>query len=140
MTKTNITFNADYTVATVSKSFMKKAHIYGTKEFDELRKVLADFPEISIKEREIKKNPDKESYKNLTYDNMIAYMKELDNADKLVNEFNRQKRMAVIAKNPYRYVLNWFKSACFENEIEFVEFRKAISLISELDASDVAVA
>ncbi len=140
MTKTNITFNADYTVATVSKSFMKKAHIYGTKEFDELRKVLADFPEISIKEREIKKNPDKESYKNLTYDNMIAYMKELDNADKLVNEFNRQKRMAVIAKNPYRFVLNWFKSTCFENEIEFVEFRRSIALIGNEDQTSVAVA
>ncbi len=140
MTKTNITFNADYTVATVSKSFMKKAHIYGTKEFEELRKVLADFPEISIKEREIKKNPDKESYKNLTYDNMIAYMKELDNADLLINEFNRQKRMAVIAKNPYRFVLNWFKSACFENEIEFVEFRRSIALIENEDQASVAVA
>ncbi len=140
MTKTNITFNADYTVATVSKSFMKKAHIYGTKEFDELRKVLADFPQISIKEREIKKNPDKESYKNLTYENMIAYMKELDNADLLINEFNRQKRMAVIAKNPYRFVLNWFKSACFENEIEFVEFRRSIALIGNEDQASVAVA
>ncbi len=140
MTKTNITFNADYTVATVSKSFMKNAHVYGTKEFNELRKVLADFPEITIKEREIKKNPDKDSYKNLTYANMETYINELENKDALLAEFTRQKRMAVIAKNPYRYVLNWFKSACFANELEFVEYRKAIAIIDCADDSQMAIA
>ena len=138
MTKTNITFNADYTVATVSKAFMKNAHIYGTKEFDELRKLMADLPEITVKVREIKKNPDKESYKNLTYDNMIAYMSELENKDALLAEFDRQKRMAVIAKNPYRFVLNWFKSACFESEIEFIEYRRSIALIASEDQASVA--
>ena len=140
MTKTNICFNSDYTVATVSKSFMKKAHIYGTKEFNELRKVLADFPEITIKEREIKKNPDKDSYKNLTYANMETYIKVLENKDALMAEFNRQKKLAVIAKNPYRYVLNWFRSACFTNELEFIEFRKTIALVDCADDGQMAIA
>ena len=119
---------------------MKKAHIYGTKEFNELRKVLADFPEITIKEREIKKNPDKDSYKNLTYANMETYINVLENKDALLAEFNRQKKLAVIAKNPYRYVLNWFKSACFNNELEFVEFRKTIALVDCADDSQMAIA
>ena len=133
-------FNADYTVATVSKSFMKNAHIYGTKEFDELRNVMATFPGIEITVREIKKNPNKDSYKNLTYANMETYINELDNKDTLLADFNKQKKLAVIAKNPYRYVLNWFKTACFENEKEFTEFRKAIALVDSVEESEMAIA
>ena len=138
MSNTNIVLSADFTTATVSKTFMKKAHIYGTKEFNELRKVLADFPEITIKEREIKKNPDKESYKNLTYNNMVAYIETFDNKNELLADFEMAKKRAVIAKNPYRSVLNWFKSACFKSEIEFVEYRRSIALIDNEDLTPIA--
>ena len=137
MTKTNIVLSADFTSAYVSKSFMKKAHVYGTKEYNELRQFKLENPEIEVKVRTITKNSDKESYKNLTYDNMKVYISELENKDALLAEFDRQKRMAVIAKNPYRYVLNWFKSACFESDMEFASFRATLNS-KEFETSAIA--
>ena len=53
---------------------------------------------------------------------------------------NVRKKMAAIAKNPYRYVVNWFKSACFESEIDFINYRKSISLSSSENDEQVGVA
>lgn len=139
MTNMTIKLTSEST-AVASKTFMKNAMIYGTEEYRILRSFKAENPGVVVSAKAIKKNPNKDSYKNLTYGNMIAYINELDNASELLKEFDRQKKMAVIAKNPYRYVLNWFKSACFDNEHEFVEFRKAISLVDETEASELALA
>ena len=124
--------------AVASKSFLKKAMIYGTDEYKLYKEFKAENPNVTVTAKSIKKNPNKESYKNLTYENMESYINELENKDVLLDKFARQKRMAVIAKNPYRNVLNWFKNNCFDNEHEFVEFRKAIA---DMDSkSDEAVA
>lgn len=121
MTNT-ITFTST-TTATASKSFLKKAMIYGTDEYKILRSFRLENPEVKVVAREIKKHEGKDSYKNLTYANMESYMNNLDNGAELIAEFNRQKEMACIAKNKYRYMLNWFRSACFESEAEFAAYR-----------------
>lgn len=122
MKKNNIEFTSE-TTAVTSKSFLKEAKVFGTKEYYILKKFKAENPDVVVSAKTIKKNPDKESYKNLSYSNMVAYISELTNKAELIDEFERQKRMAKIAKNRYRYMLNWFKSACFENDIEFEKFR-----------------
>ena len=126
--KTTIILTSENT-AVASKSFLKKAMIFGTDEYYVLKQFKTENPKVEVKAREIKKNPNKDSYKNLTYSNMVAYINELDNRVELLAEFERQKRMSVIAKNKYRYILNWFKSACFENEADFNDYRKSIAVI-----------
>ena len=114
------------TTAVASKTFLKNAMIFGSDEYYILKQFKAENPKVDVSARTIKKNPNKESNKNLTYNNMISHINELPNSAELLAEFNRQKRMSAIAKNKYRYILNWFKSACFENEVKFNEYRKSI--------------
>ena len=58
--------------------------------------------------KEIKKDPDKKTNRNMTYDNMKMYISEHANKDVMLNEFARQLKISKIKKNPYRYVLSWF--------------------------------
>ena len=111
--------------AFASKTFLKNASIYGTDEYYILKGFKAENPNTTVKARTIRKKANKVSYKNLTYDKMVAYMNELPEASELINEFERQKRMSVVAKNPYRHLVNWFKNACFSSEEEFDAFREA---------------
>lgn len=134
--KNIITFTSANT-ATASKSFLKKAMNYGSDEYYFLKKFRSENPDVKISARAIKKNPNKDSYKDLTYNNMIAYINTQSNRIELLAEFERQKQMSVIAKNRYRYILNWFRSACFENESEFVEFRNSIAHIQTAQAVEL---
>ena len=114
--------------AVASKSFLKKAMVFGTEEYYYLKGFKSENPTVKVTAREIKKNPNKVSYKNLTYNNMVAYIETLKNSAELIAEFELQKRKAVIAKNPYRSVVNWFKANCFESDIEFNEFRETVAI------------
>lgn len=126
-----ITLSADMKNAYVTKSFMKNALVYGTDEYKLLKAFKNENPDIEVSVRTIAKNPNKTTYKNLTYSNMISYIETLNNSKDLLEEFEIVKSCSVIAKNKYRYILNWFQSTCFESVADFNEFRKLISLESK---------
>lgn len=118
--KTNmITFNNDFTKAYVSSSFMKKAHVYGTREYKMLSEFRAENPTIEIAVRKASAAP---NY-NLTYTNMEAYIKTKPNAEALLAEFERIKGEAVVQRNRHLYVVNWFKTM-FPNYAEAELFQK----------------
>ena len=56
----------------------------------------------------IKKNPDKKTYKNLTYANMEKYIRTQSNSEELLEMFKTERERADIQTNPYRAVLAWF--------------------------------
>lgn len=108
--KNTIRFIND-TEAQVSKAFQRKAAIYGTDEFKLWRAYCADFPGTKMVTKSIKKNPDKVTYKNLTYKNMELYIKCTKTGserDQLLAEFKAMKESAAVQTNPYRCVLAWF--------------------------------
>lgn len=92
----------------VSKTFAKNAKIYGTEEYKLWREFLAENPGYTMTTKTIKKNPDKRTNKNLKYENMRQFIKEQDNAEELLQEFEREIRMSKIQSNPYGAVLAWF--------------------------------
>lgn len=59
---------------TLSKTFANKAAVVTTKEFAQLANIKSLYPEYKIVIREIMHNPNKESYKGLTYDYMRKYI------------------------------------------------------------------
>lgn len=97
------------TEAQVTKAFAKKAVIFGTEEYKLWREYRKDFPQAQMITKTIKKNPDKETNKNLTYKNMEAYIMTQDNAEDLMKEFHKAQEMAKVQTSPYRCVLAWFK-------------------------------
>ena len=107
--KKNTIIILDATHAQVTKAFEKQARIFGTPEYREWRAFLAENPGTEMVTKTIKKKKDKKNdAKNRTYDKMAEYINLQENADVLMKEFEAQKKLSIVQKGPYRFVLNWF--------------------------------
>lgn len=120
------------TEAQVTKAFAKNAVIFGTEEYKLWREYRKDFPNAKMVTKTIKKNPEKKTYRNLTYKNMELFIsvqpkKEDENGNVIdyKKEFERQKLMAKVQSNPYKAVLAWFL-ATFENYSTYKTFFKEL--------------
>ena len=102
----------------VTKSFMKQARIFGTPEYKKWKEIKADLPEAIMVTKKIKKNPDKKTNRNKTYENMELFIKQQKNAEELLKEFERQKKLSKIMPYPYAAVLEWFENT-FKNPDEY---------------------
>lgn len=99
----------DATRVQVTKVFAKNAMIYGTPEYKLWREIVADCPSATMVTKTIRKNPDKRtSTKNMKYENMAEYIRNQDNANVLMAEFEKQISLSKVQSNPYRSVLAWF--------------------------------
>ena len=67
----------------MTRKFAMKADNPTTKEFRLLQEVMASFPHYSVENHKIKKNPNKECYKGLTYNYMREYITKYETADKV---------------------------------------------------------
>ena len=97
------------TTAQVTKAFMKKANIFGTDEFKLWREYKAEFPNAVMTTKKIKRNPDKKTTRNMTYDNMAEFLSTLPNSKELLDELEIIKKRSHIQKCPYRFVFDWFE-------------------------------
>lgn len=96
--------------AQVTKAFAKNASIFGTEEFKLWREYLTYYPMAKMVTKKIKTNPDKVNItKNMTYENMAAFIREQDDAEAVMAEFQKQINLSKVKANPYRAVLAWFK-------------------------------
>lgn len=120
--------------AQVSKTFAKNSKIYGSTEYKIWREFKAENPEYEMVVKTIKKNPDKETNKNLTYENMRIYISLQDNAKELLKEFDKQLKASKIQANPYRSVLAWFKKT-FEGYDSYKDYFKKLN-VENSDESD----
>ena len=102
----------------VTKSFMKQARIFGTPEYKEWKEIKADLPNAQMVTKKIKKHPEKKSNRNMTYENMVLFIKQQKNAEELLKEFERQKKLSKIMPYPYAAVLEWFENT-FKNPDEY---------------------
>lgn len=120
--KKNLIRTIDNETALVTKDFQKKASVFGTAEFKEWREYLAYFPEAKMVTKKIKINPDKENVtKNMTYENMAAYIREQDDAEAVMAEFEKQINLSKVKANPYRAVLAWFKQK-YSNVNDYMDY------------------
>lgn len=137
-TKKNLTItivkeNENAIIAQVTKAFEKNARVFGTEEYKLWREFKKDCPNAVMTTKRIKKNPNKKTNKNLTYDNMKAYINEQPNADELMKQFERELKLSKIQTSPYRAVLAWFEQT-FEGYDSYKEYFKALA---EKEAEEV---
>lgn len=96
----------------VTKRFYKAASILNSPEYKELMVIRRDNPTFKVVLREIKKKVGKRSYRNLTYDNMRAFItaKELDAATRTARlaQLGRVIELSKVQAGPYAYVKVWF--------------------------------
>ncbi len=99
----------DDTHVQVTKEFAKNARIFGTTEYKLWKEIRMDCPDAVMVTKTIKKNPNKKtSTRNMTYENMAAYIRVQSNAKVLMVEFQKQIALSKVQNNPYRCVLAWF--------------------------------
>lgn len=113
--------SANRVEVTVTKAFEKKANYFGTPEYEQWCKIVAREPDAVMVTKTIKKNPDKKSFLNLTYDNMRGYIAEQENAEELIKEFDKQLALSKIQTSPYRFVVAWFEQK-FENYDSYKQY------------------
>ena len=111
----------DDNTAQVTKAFEKKACIFGTDEFKLWREYKAMFPNAVMTTKSIKKNTNKKTRRNLTFANMVEYMKTQENSEDLLAEFETMRSRSKIQASPYQYVLSWFE-AKFEGYNDLKQF------------------
>lgn len=94
----------------VSKAFLARASQLGTQEFEKVRELREMLPGYTFVQKEsIKKNPNKKTYRNLTYGNMEKYIRANEkNPLVMLAEFQTVKAKSCIQPSPYAYVKKWF--------------------------------
>ena len=122
--------NAGYSInhedqtITITKDYAKRSSVPGSKEFRELTKLHAAFPEYTIQRRTATITADKEKHNGLTVDRMADYIKALvkDEAEqkKALDEFENAKSFYKDTKGYYGKMKAWFlKNYKNYTEIDF---------------------
>ena len=116
-----------------TKKFLNNAKYFGTPEYYELRKAMADNPNCKVVARTIRRNPEKKTYKGLTYENMLTFISAVEPTAAL--EFEFAKKRSVVQRNSYRWMVKWFEARFpyYENP-EFTEYFNASIMTADNDA------
>ena len=101
---------------TVSEKFLKAAGKYNSTEYNVVKQLLADNPNMQIV---VEKKQQKSANKNLTFKQMEGFINEVD-AGKLPL-FQKVKAISRVQSSPYHYVKTWFEHQ-FPHYTEQVEF------------------
>lgn len=100
---------------TVSEKFLKAAGKYNSTEYNVVKQLRADNPNMQI----VVEKKQTSAQKSLTFKQMEGFMKVVD-ADKLPL-FEKVKAISRVQPSPYHYVKTWFEKQ-FPHYNEQVEF------------------
>ena len=97
----------------MDRTFAKFAENTRSDEYAHLQQVRRDYPDYMVKTRSIKHNPEKETYKGLTYEYMEDYIlrhEAEENALTIIKEFNELRTISKCHKQGLRYpaIKRWF--------------------------------
>ena len=95
----------------MDRTFDKNRKIVGSEEYNLLQMAKADHPRYDIVLRRIKTNPEKQVYKNLTYDYMREYISRHPHAKERLVEFEEMVLRAKCHLEKYGNVKKWFLAA-----------------------------
>ena len=122
------TLKINHTNGTIimDRTFAKLAENTFSAEYKHLQKIRADYPDYRVERKTIKKNPDKETWKGLTYDYMRAYIQKNEPEASRQTMSDELEHMIEISKcHSIRYatIKKWFLAkypdvAGFGNEVE----------------------
>ena len=93
----------------INKVFAKMAENPFSEEYAALQNLRKDYPIYKVRTREINKNPNKESWKGLTYAYMEDYIRT--HSDKAsMDEFNEKRLISKCHSKAFRYpvIKKWF--------------------------------
>lgn len=118
-------YKIDFTTNTVimNCTFAKKANEYGSDEYNILKGIREDFPQISVVVKKGREQKKANKNKRLTYDNMRSYIGALKNSEELMKAFEGVVALSTTQKSPYKFVSDWFKKQ-FPKYQEMPEYKE----------------
>ena len=111
---TNIRINYTERQIEVTAAYLKKASVFGTEEFKELKQIRDSEPTFKVVAKTAKRNNKKNTYSNLTFEAMKAHIVrfETDEAERTtrLKEFSEIRKYAAARKAEYPLTKKWFLS------------------------------
>ena len=131
--KTNgVTFNHAAKEIIITKAFEKAANKVGSTEYNELVKIRKDFPDYTIRRKEIARKDNKQSFKGLTVEEMRRFLSTIGEAD--VKLFERVCEIAEGKQGKYAVIKKWFLNnykEAYEKEIENLKLESELAELEE---------
>lgn len=97
----NITINYKKNAIEITKSFEKKASIYGSAEYNHLCKAKKENPEFRLV---VKANKNANTFKGMDYNFMTDYISKHENAEQRISEFDQLRENNL----SYGEIKQWF--------------------------------
>ena len=116
----------------MDRAFAKASEIVGSAEYNMLQTARRDYPAFTVVQRTIKRNPNKESYKGLTYEYIENYI-ESHCSEKLA-EYREMRLLAECHSVRYPEIKKWFLKAFPEVAMYGTERIENTLSISEVEA------
>ena len=97
----------------MDRAFAKNCANPASEEYIQLQRVRQDYPNFTVSTRTCKPNPEKESYKGLTYEYMEHYILTHEGKDtvlEVLDEYNELRLLAECHSRSRRYpvIKRWF--------------------------------
>ena len=108
--KNTLRFDHDARCIVMDRTFYKNSSNIRFEEYAMLQRARQDYPTYTPVIKHIKRNPDKETYKGLTYAYMERYIESHENADEIMAEYNELRLISECHCKARRYpkIKKWF--------------------------------
>ena len=130
MKKSNITIDPINKTITISKAFYKKATVYGSNEYNELRAATSENPSFNIEF----KTSEKKTYHGLSFSRMKEYIKTQPDSETRLIEFETVKEIAKAKGSQYPLTKKWFLLTYSEYKESNVSEDEAAAKVAEAKA------
>ena len=102
--KKNVKVNPIEKTITISKAFFKRASVFGSSEYYELRNAMKENPDYEVIITTVQKNV----HKDLTFKRMEAYIRTQPNSEANLKEFRAVQEIAEAKGAKYPLTKKWF--------------------------------
>ena len=92
----------------MDRMFAIKSSLYGSQEYNNLQQARQDYPTYSVARKEIRKNPQKESFNGLTYKYMEMYMDRYNVPAEICKQYEDLRFNAKGHSIRYPIIKAWF--------------------------------
>lgn len=130
--KNGYAMNFATNTVTITKDFEKKAAQVNSIEYQIMKQLRSDFPNLHVALKAAPKR--KTSIARPTYDKMVKFLSAQTNAAILLNEFAEVRERSKAQENPYLYVREWFVTS-FANYQEVPKFDEKGNILTQYGAS-----
>lgn len=112
-------FDFENKTIVMTKTFHKEACKPDTPENKEMLKLMKKYPDFSIDWKSARTQKKARPDKDFSYEKMEEYIATFNNADELLEIFEKVKVRGRITASPRKYVSDWFKA-------QFPNYKSAI--------------